>query len=328
MQPKRSDRRSILLSMLIHVALLVALALIWTTRVTGGGDEGPRRVSIVLAAAGDKTEYFDEADVAEQAQQQAAEASLPEALPTDQPPIDVSELVNQVTPLELPLPGISSSEMVKPQTATSDGSPIALTDAQKKQLAEEAAAFAASRPKGAPTTLQVFGSGQLNGRRFVFVLDRSKSMGSQGLNVLSAASTELTNAINNLEANHEFQILGYHHGTTSIERRSLLYATEENKKQVGRFISQLAAFGGTEHELALNVALSMSPDVVVLMTDGGLPEMNESQLRRVHRVAAGAQIHCIHFGSGPQRDPNNFMNELAGQNLGTYRYVDVSQWKR
>ena len=97
---------------------------------------------------------------------------------------------------------------------------------------------------------------------------------------------------------------------------------------MGDFIDNLAAFGGTEHEGALITALSMDPDVVVLLTDGGLPWLNESQLRRISRAAGGTQIHCVQFGSGPPQNRNNFMQELARQNSGTFRYVDVTGWNR
>ena len=97
---------------------------------------------------------------------------------------------------------------------------------------------------------------------------------------------------------------------------------------MAEFVQELAAFGGTEHELALSTALSMNPDVVVLLTDGGLPELNESQLLRIRRAADGAQIHCVQFGMGPRQVSGNFMQSLAGQNLGSYRYVDVTEWSR
>ena len=326
----RSNYRSIALSVLIHTALLVGLALVWTSRTIGSGDEGPRRVAIVLAAAGEDEEYFDESDSAE-ATETAAEAAAAESLSqpeNEAPPIDVSDLINQVTPIDLPLPGISSSEMTAP-TQSNSGLPQAeLTDAQKEMLARESAAFEARKPKGPPTSIRVFGSGEFSGRKFVFVVDRSRSMGAQGLNVLNAANKELTKAINGLENYHQFQIVAYHHRTLTIESRSLLNATDQNKQQVSGFMSNLAAFGGTAHESALTAALTLGPDVVVFLTDGGLPTMNESQLDRIRRSAAGAQIHCLQFGSGSLQQSTNFMRKLAAQNLGTYRYIDVNKLNR
>ena len=316
--------RSITLSMIIHTGLLVGLALLWTNRVIGGGDEGPRAVKIVLASATDDNEYFDEADL--EPAESPAEASAV-AVADEPPPIDVTEMVNEVATIDMPLPGMTSSEMTNPtQTAALPAGQ--LSEAQREMLAAESAAIIARQPKGPATTLRVFGSGDLSGRKFVFVIDRSRSMGAQGLNVLSAAATELTTAINQLETYHEFQIVAYHHRTMTIERRELLNGTEDNKSQVAGFITNLAAFGGTEHELALNSALSLNPDVIVLLTDGGSPELNESQVERLRRSAGGAQIHCVQFGQGPLQTRNNFMKQLAAKNLGTYRYIDVTTWDR
>ena len=317
--------QSFLLSTTIHTGLLVALALLWTSRVIGGGDEGPRSVQIVLASAADDNEYFEEADL--EPTESPAENAAATAVSEDQSPIDVSELVNEVATIDMPLPGMNSSEMTSPtQTAALPAGQ--LSEAQRKMLAAESAAIIARQPKGPATTLRVFGSGNLSGRKFVFVIDRSRSMGAQGLNVLSAAAKELTQAINQLETYHEFQIVAYHHRTMTIERRELLNGTENNKKQVAGFINNLAAFGGTEHELAINSALSLNPDVIVLLTDGGSPELNESQVERLRRSAGGAQIHCVQFGQGPLQTKSNFMKQLAARNLGTYRYIDVNEWNQ
>ena len=50
----------------------------------------------------------------------------------------------------------------------------------------------------------------MTGRRFVFILDRSQSMGGQGLGVLSQAQNELSEAISRLQENH--QLLIYNQG--------------------------------------------------------------------------------------------------------------------
>ncbi len=323
------DWRSIVLSLAFHVILLVSLGLLWTSR-TIGGDEPPRRVEIVLASGDEEPEYLQQADLKPpEAAGEDSPAALAELLPaSDTPPVDTTRMLDDTAPLDLPLPGLDSTAMARPDSRPGSPRNLQLTAEQQEMLAAERAAFEARRPKGPATTLSVFGSGELTGRKFVFVIDRSKSMGGQGLNVLSAAAGELARAIGSLKDYHQFQIVAYHHQTLTISRRALLNATQGAREQVAEFIENLAAFGGTEHEAALITALSMNPDVVVLLTDGGLPELNESQLRRIGRAAGGTQIHCIQFGSGPQQNRNTFMRTLASQNSGTYRYVDVSQWNK
>jgi hypothetical protein len=326
---RQSDWRSAALSLLLHVVIFVTTGLLWTSRMVGGGDEHPRRVEIVLAPVDDRQEYLQKPDFESAADSGDPNPDPAEWLPaSESPPLDTSQLLAESAPIDIPLPGFDSSEMARPQAVAGAAKVSQLTPEQMQMLAAEQAAFEARRPKGPPTTLNVFGSGDLTGRKFVFVIDRSRSMGSQGLNVLTAAADELSKAVASLQSFHQFQIVAYHHQTLTISRRALLNATDDAKREVAGFIHNLAAFGGTEHETALTAALAMDPDIVVLLTDGGLPELNEAQLRRINRAAKGVQIHCIQFGQGPRQQLSGFMQTLAAQNSGTYRYIDVSQWNK
>ena len=89
-------------------------------------------------------------------------------------------------------------------------------------IADDQRRIKAQQPVGNPASISVFGSGQLNGRRFVFVIDRSQSMGAGGLGVLDRARTELANAINQLESNHSFQIVAYHDHVSEKTRSGLI----------------------------------------------------------------------------------------------------------
>jgi len=123
--------------------------------------------------------------------------------------------------------------------------------------------------------------------------------------------------------------VGYHERTVTMSSRNLLDATKANQQQVAGYIGSLAAFGGTEHENGLVAALTFQPDVVVLMTDGGYPELNAGQLRLIERMAGKkTEIHCIQFGIGPLQTTQNFMMKLASQNNGSFRYIDVNHWKQ
>ena len=322
-----TDLRSISLSMAVHVVLFICLALFWNSSRQYGSEEPSRRVSLVLATEKEQPEYLNQDDLLDETIRDNTQSDQT-ALPSDEPPpVDNSQLFTEQATIDLPLPGLDATSMTDvPNPANKSSRTIRLTPEQQKMLDAERAAFEARRPKGPATTLRVFNSGEMTGRKFVFVIDRSKSMGGQGLNVLPAAANELTAAINQLKPYHQFQIVAYHHKTVAIQKRTLLAATEENKNNVSDFIGNLAAFGGTEHEGALMVALGMDPDVVVLITDGGLPALNQGQLARIRRAADGAQIHCLQFGSGPPQSRNSFMRLLAAQNKGSFRYIDVNQW--
>jgi hypothetical protein len=152
-------------------------------------------------------------------------------------------------------------------------------------------------------------------------------MGGTGLGALEAAKGELVRALSRLEPSHRFQVIAYNQKCAYLHGvRSLLAATDRNVEGVRDFLAGLAAFGGTEHELALGLALSLKPDVVFLLTDGADPHLSAPQLRQIQKLAAGrTSIHCVQFGSGPLQDKDNFMMRLSRQNNGGYQYVQMSR---
>lgn len=324
-----TDWRSLAISATFHCVLFVLLGLLWTSSSTGSGDEPGRPVDIVLAPLDDSNDYLEQNDVQPVPESGKEGEDTAAMLPTsDTAPVDISKILDSQAPVDVPLPGFSSTDFSRSDAQSATSRSGELSPEQQAMLAAEQAAFEARRPKGPPATLQVFGSGDITGRKFVFVIDRSRSMGGDGLNVIQAASSELANTIATLEDFHQFQIIAYHHENVFIEKRGLLDAVPGNKERVRDFIQNLAAFGGTEHESAIATAISLNPDVVVLLSDGGLPELNQSQLRRIRQSAGNTRIHCLEFGRGPQQKTDTFMRTLAAENSGTYRYIDVSQWNK
>ena len=147
--------------------------------------------------------------------------------------------------------------------------------------------------------------------------------------MLQDAEDELVRVLQGLGPEHQFQVVVYHDQSVYLERRELLDATEENKALVPGFLGSKAAFGATEHERALMSALSLEPDVIFLLTDGGEPALKEQQIRNIAKYAGPrTSIHCIQFGIGPHREANNFLARLAAATGGEYGYVDVNQRRR
>ncbi|MBR9801380.1 hypothetical protein GYB59_06645, partial [bacterium] len=89
---------------------------------------------------------------------------------------------------------------------------------------------------------------------------------------------------------------------------------------------QMDNSAGTSHFPALLKALSYSPEVILFLTVAAEPELSARQLAEIERKNNGrAAIHCIEFGLGPSINVDNFLNRLARQNGGTYRYRDMTQ---
>lgn len=167
------------------------------------------------------------------------------------------------------------------------------------------------------------------GETFVYVFDRSGSMGGGGDSPLAAAKAQLLASLENLGQTHRFQIIFYNQDPTIMNippaGGSLVFATDQNKLLARRFVESIDATGGTEHESALSLALKLRPDVIFFLTDADEPVMTPVQLARIAQRNGGrTSIHTIEFGVGPPARRDNFLRRLAQENAGQYVYVDVT----
>ena len=332
---KLKNWRPLGMSLLTHLFLVLFLILLGYIYSVPSNTQGTlRRAGVVLAVQSENqdAEYLDETDIPLDSTDPAEiEQSNPASNP---PPALAAELE---TPDRPELPGVESlldsdldaNRMAKVPNNANSNSHYQLSEQDLKLIESDQSLLQARAPAGDPTTISVFGSGGMTGRSFVFVIDRSFSMGNQGLGVIDEAKKQLTTAINQLEPHHTFQIVGYHETTHTMLNRRLLPATEANKQAVPGHISSMSAFGATNHENGMIAAVAFKPDVIVLMTDGGYPELNGGQLRLIKQLApSGCEIHCIQFGIGSLQKSTNFMKQLAQQNDGSFRYIDVTKWQK
>lgn len=328
-QPKRVPAWT--LSVGVHVVLLIALSLLSTTTGTAlPTDEPARSVGIVLARPSSEQvrEYFDESkgESSSEATRESSRPSLPSSENVEI--VDTESFVLSEFALpktnDLPLAGATSVDT--PNLTVSSARPKFAGLDDSAIVAEEQARFLAANARGPTIRLGIFGSQEAVGGSFVFLIDRSQSMGGGGLGVLQDAEQELVRVLKRLEPEHRFQVVVYHNKTVYLQNRELLPATPANKALVSDFLSSKAAFGATEHEGALMSVLSLEPDVIFFLTDGGEPKLKDHQIRTIARLAgARTSIHCIHFGSGPLREADNFLARLAAATGGEYGYVDVNQ---
>ena len=169
------------------------------------------------------------------------------------------------------------------------------------------------------------------GYKFVFVIDRSGSMGGEGRNALDAVKAELVESLKNLDTVHQFQLIFYNHRPVLMNPAGgpgrLAFATEANKRRAERFLDAVTAEGGTNHEDALRMAVRMQPDVIFFLTDADEPALEPAQLAKISDMAAGIVINTIEFGDGPKPEQPSFIAELAKRNGGGYVYVDTAKLK-
>ncbi len=298
-------------SSVVHAAIVVLAYLVMGTAAPGVIEEPGRSVGIVLSERPTESSGGGSTDAA--AQNEAAAALQSPSLSAQiagQPPIDPSEL--------LPSP--------RSAIGASSASGAATSAAGMERGSGRLGSFGAD---GART--EVFGLAA-QGNRFAYVFDRSGSMGGPGKNLLQAAKAELRRSLDLLGDLQQFQIIFYNESPTIMRLAAqpgrLVLATDDNKALARDFLSRITAGGATRHEEALAAALQMRPDVIFFLTDADEPALTKDQLQRIRRINDDrTAIHAIQFGLGPKvGGENNFIVQLADQNGGKYRYVDVTRW--
>ncbi len=180
-------------------------------------------------------------------------------------------------------------------------------------------------PTGPPAEISLFGR-KAQGHRFVFVVDRSNSMG-RGLHyILEAAKTQLNTALGQLQENHEFQIVFYNDRPSQFRPGAMLPANDANKKAAREFVTRMTAAGSTQHDLAMYAAVKLRPQVIFLLTDAHPPQLSKLEMDIIKKNNDGTfVIHTIEFGVGKPFEEDNFLKRLAAENGGEYRYIDVTQ---
>lgn len=178
---------------------------------------------------------------------------------------------------------------------------------------------------GVKAQVSLFGV-KAEGSKFVYVLDRS---GSTDGKLMAAAKAEILASIENIDDVHQFQLVVYNERPKAFNPAGpggqLAFGTDTNRAEVKKFLSTIAADGGTDHEAALSLAIRMRPDVIFLMTDGDKPQLGPQQLARIDRIGPGIIFHTIQFGNGPQRGGRGWMGKLAQQSGGECMYVDTTK---
>jgi hypothetical protein len=168
---------------------------------------------------------------------------------------------------------------------------------------------------------------EAEGFKFVYVFDRSASMGNGPNTPLAAAKVELLNSLERLGPTHQFQIIFYNERPKVFSLAGypgrIVYATDINKRQARSFVDSITADGGTGHLSALEMALSFGPDVVYFLTDAAEPDMSARDLARIRHKNQVSVIHTIEFGEGPAPDRENFLAHIARDNRGRYTYIDI-----
>lgn len=319
------------ISAAFHAGAFILAALLWNDAPAGIVDERPRNVGIRLVsddslrpdAVVEATAETERNDAA--AADVGTAAELASALPSSAAPASLPDVTSQEdiaggVPGLADLPGFADAgggRSVFPGTAEGDA----------ELIAEERAMIAAGRPRGNLSNVSLFGGAASSGRTFVFAIDRSQSMGAEGIGAIDAAVDELSNAVAGLDATNRFQVVAYNRDLVFLDgERKLLPKTPEAGEKTKRFVNSLAAFGPTEHRRALLSALALSPEVIYLLTDGGDPGLTEAEISQVARIAGSkTTVHVVCFGRDGLSDSGKSLQALAEACRGSFTFVDLAK---
>lgn len=167
-----------------------------------------------------------------------------------------------------------------------------------------------------------------SGSKFLYLLDTSESMTQPMGKPLSTAKQEIIDSIDRLDKLCEFYVIHYNNVPRILDMSGgrICFGTEDNKLAAKRMIASIGTGPRTEHEPAIIMALRMRPDVLYLMTDGDDPALERRDLERISRVNEGRTIiHAVQFGKGAPKRGSDWLRQLAKENRGEYKFVDVSQ---
>ena len=249
----------------------------------------------------------------------------PLAAPTENPPpagasgIALPDRDARVTLDEVPTATIYRPGTKRPKLPFSTVDEAAI-------LAADASLHQPAAPRGPTAKLKLFNSPPVEGHSFVFVIDRSASMGAGGLGAIGAAAKELSAQLASLTPDQKFQVVAYNESAIYFTGRELIAATDENKQKLVAYIANLTDFGQTEHERGLLAALRLKPEVIYLLTDGGDPHLRPGQINFLaEHCRPRTSIHCLHFGKGTADEVplDHHLRRLAAESGGSYAFIAV-----
>ncbi|MES2793461.1 MAG: hypothetical protein V4719_27865 [Planctomycetota bacterium] len=177
---------------------------------------------------------------------------------------------------------------------------------------------------GGTSFFEVGGQGNL----FCYVVDCSSSMEEE--NSIGVARAELLASLQQLDASQRFQVLFYDSELHLMEngKQHTFFATDTNRRFARQFITSQQPTSGTFHKPALLAALKMTPDVIFFLTDGDTPELSFRDLWDLKQAnRKRTQINVIEFGKGAKLGSLDWLEQLARDHRGSYRYQDVTAWE-
>lgn len=313
-----------LVSLVVHAVLVIVLGYVASQQIHGTNAPADAVLFASYTTTATEDNYFDDERPVEIAgaadagnsdspehEPDAGEAARQglEAIAQGSPPVDIESALPSTAPA-----AVSAGDAL---TGTTTG--IGNLPGVSRRPAGVHGRFAKTHVYGIPG----------EGNTFVYVFDRSSSMGIGANSLLESAKRELLASLDDLGEENRFQIIFYNQKPTIMKDlgrgiAGLVFANERSKELARRFVGGIMADGATEHFFALRGALRLAPDVIFFLTDADEPQLSDAKLAQIRRSNGGrTSINTIEFGEGPQPRGENFLARIARENGGKYIYIDI-----
>jgi uncharacterized protein with von Willebrand factor type A (vWA) domain len=155
------------------------------------------------------------------------------------------------------------------------------------------------------------------GTRYVFVIDKSGSMGAH--NKFGRAKRELIKTLKALPKNSRFMIYFFDEGSEQMPVNNMMAAVPGNISWAEDWVKSVGMGGGTDPRRALKSGFSLKPDTLWLLTDGEFD--NESAVLAQIRSANPKDRVRINTLAIMDRGGERVLKQIARENDGTYRFV-------
>lgn len=223
--------------------------------------------------------------------------------PRSVPPPKVNTPSVQTEP---PVPAVLPPTLVRPPSTTNAGAitPIGASPQPPSDLPK----FGGAKPlHGRP----------MAGTTVVYVLDRSASMGPNGL--LGRAANAVRASLTELGPDARFQIVVYNGAATmfAVEPKP---ATPEATESANQWLHGLTAEGRSEHLAGIRQALAVRPTEVFLLTDAD--DLDDREVRHIATmVRPPVRLTAAVFGSSRSASVTP-LERLTTRLGGSVRYID------
>ncbi len=204
-----------------------------------------------------------------------------------------------------------------------------LSESKHADLSATAAAMTATQAAESASDLlkkrgAAFFGAYAEGKRFVFILDSSRSMRQQDR--WTYACNQLIDSLSGMAAEQEFFVICFDIETTFLfnlppARIEFFHADNATVAKVKRWLRSRVLGRATMPAEALQAALQLHPDAIFLLSDGELQDNSLGMLRILNGFSSAysqVPIHTVHLFSEQGRET---LKVIALENGGSFTPV-------